>query len=266
MIHELNHFGIVVRDLERSMSFYSDAFSARTVFEGFIPASGTDVRYLQLGGGLIELLHQQDAPPDTSFGVTHIAFMTDDLDADYDRLLDAGATDLVRPRPAGSGVGRLAFLGDPNGARVELLQRDVKMREGIVEDDHVVGFDHYSLHADDLGAARHFYVDLLGMRNLRTIDAAAQELTIDYLHYDDDVLELMHRPEPATGSIYAHIALRVLDLDGLLEKLGALGIRPKPSTPRPAGSGYGRIAVVTDPDGLDIELLDRPELKDLPVA
>ena len=85
MINELNHFGIVVRDLDASLAFYQGAFGARIVFRNIIAASSTDVVYLQIAGGLIELLHPQEPAADETFGITHIAFMTDDLDADYDR-------------------------------------------------------------------------------------------------------------------------------------------------------------------------------------
>ncbi len=262
MITELNHFGIVVSDLEASMTFYQKAFNATTVFEGFIPSTGTDVRYLQIAGGMIELLHRREQDPDEVKGITHIAFLTDDLDADHARLVDAGVHEFTAPKTAGSGVGRLSFVRDPNNARVELIERDVTMREGIVEDEFVVGFDHYSLRAPDLDGARNFYQNLFGMKNLTTMHIAATELTIDYLHWDYDVLELLHRPVPET-EIYAHLALRVNDLDGIVAKLAGHGIEPLPGTPKPAGNGHGSLAKITDPDGVKIELLERADLRDL---
>lgn len=266
MIHELNHFGIVVRDLGASRSFYQNAFGAKAVFENFIPSTKTDVVYLQIAGGLIELLHPNEPGPDTTFGITHIAFLTDDLDADFQRLIDGGAGELVRPKVAGTGVGRLAFLSDPNGARVELLQRDLAMRGDAIDHDHVAAFDHYSVRADDLESARDFYLNQLGMQRLTTLEVPATELTIDYLHWDYDVLELLHRPTPSEGPIFAHIALRVNDLDVALDALAGLGIDPRPGTPKPAGTGLGRLAIVTDPDGVSIELLDRVDLRELELA
>ncbi len=260
MIKELNHVGIVVRDLDASLAFYQRAFGAVIVFQSIIPASQTDVVYLQIAGGMIELLHPRNPSPDESFGITHIAFMTDDLDADYRRLVTHGATELVAPRVAGTGVGRLAFVSDPNGARVELLQRDLAMRSEPIEHPHVAAFDHYSVIANDLDAARAFYGDQLGMATLTTETVAATGLTIDYLHWDYDVLELLHRPTGSIGPIFAHVALRVTDLDALVAGLAELGIRPHAGTPMTAMTGCSSSASVFDPDGVRIELLDRADL------
>jgi predicted enzyme related to lactoylglutathione lyase len=263
MINELNHFGIVVRDLDDSLAFYQRAVGAVIVFQSVIPASQTDVVYLQIAGGMIELLHPRTPGPDESFGITHIAFMSDDLDADYQRLVSHGAGELVAPRVAGTGVGRLAFVSDPNGARVELLQRDLAMRSGTVEHPHVTAFDHYAVIANDLEAARAFYGDQVGMATLTTLTVPATGLTIDHLHWDYDVLELLHPPTPSSDPIFAHFALRVTDLDAVLADLAELGIPAQTGTPRAAETGYGRTATVLDPDGVQIELLERADLRTL---
>jgi hypothetical protein len=62
------------------------------------------------------------------------------------------------------------------------------------------------------------------------------DLTLDYYHYDYDVLELRHRSAAAGGPIFAHLAFRV-------------------------ATGQG--GAISDPDGVRIELLDRPDLRDL---
>ena len=142
MIYELNHFGIVVRDLEKSLAFYQDLLGAKVVYKGFIPPTKTDVVYLLISGGMIELLYRPEPAPNETFGITHIAFMSDNLDADYERLTSLGYKGLVAPKVAGSGVGRLAFLSDPNGARIELIQRDLEMRAEPATHDVIRSFDH----------------------------------------------------------------------------------------------------------------------------
>lgn len=263
MIYELNHFGIVVKDLKKSLAFYHDALGARTVFEGLIRSSMTDVVYLQIAGGMVELLHRADPGPDEQFGITHIAFMSDDLDADYARLIEAGHQGLVAPKTAGTGVGRLAFLSDPNGARVELIQRDVKMREGIIDHPIVKSFDHYSVVANDLDGAMNFYQALMGMKTLKMMEVPARELTMAYLHYDYDVLELLHRPTPSTGPIFGHFALRVDDVAQSLQQLAAMNVPVDPTTPKRAGTGIGNIGLISDPDGVKIELVDRKDLREI---
>ncbi|WP_227497198.1 VOC family protein [Planctomonas psychrotolerans] len=262
MIHELNHFGIVVRDLTASLDFYRGVLGARIVFEGVIPATGTSVVYLQLHGGMIELLYRPDPPEEETFGITHLAFSTDDLDRDFASLLDFGCAPLVEPRVAGTGVGRLAFLSDPNGARVELLERDLHMRVEPFEHPLVAAFDHYALVANDFATAKRFYRELLGLSDVTEI-VRDDGLTLTYLACDYDVLELQHRATPIPGPIFPHFGLRVHDLDDALAAFAAVGVTPERGTPRALDVGEGRFGIVRDPDGVEVELLERPDLHDL---
>ncbi len=263
MLYELNHFGIVVRDLDRSLAFYEDLLGAKIVFHKLVEATSTDVVYLQISGGLIELLHPAHPRDDEVFGITHVAFLTDDLDGDFDRLVAAGADPLAPPKVAGTGVGRLAFVSDPNGARVELLQRDVAMRPSVLDHPVVTSFDHYAVEADDLTVAGEFYGRQLGMTHLTTMRVDQTDLTLDYYHFGYDVLELRHRPTPSGGPIFAHLAFRVADVDEAVASFAAGGVPVESGTPGPDATGTGRIGVVRDPDGVRIELLDRPDLRDL---
>jgi catechol 2,3-dioxygenase-like lactoylglutathione lyase family enzyme len=181
----INHYGLVVRNLENSLAFYEGVLGAKIVYRGFIPPTKTDVVYLQIAGGMIELLHRADQPPDEIFGITHLAFMTDDLDADYARLVSAGYEGLVQPKVAGSGVGRLAFIRDPNGARVELIQRDLKMRNGSIEHPIVKSFDHYSLTANNLDGALKRY-----SRHARHEDPEGDDGPLDRAHHGLSPLRL----------------------------------------------------------------------------
>ncbi len=76
-------------------------------------------------------------------------------------------------------------------------------------------------------------------------DGARLELT--YNHGRDEPYEL--------GTGYGHIALTVDDLDGVLARLEAEGIRPErpPYTVREGGS---RLCFVRDPDDYRIELIE----------
>ncbi len=264
MIHELNHVGLVIRDLKKSLDFYEGVLGARVVYDGYIPASKTEVRYLQIGGGMIELLAPREPKEGTVFGITHVAFMTDDLEADHAMVVGKGYKELVAPKPAGSGVGRLSFVEDPNGARVELIERDLKMR--LPQQDHPVvkDFDHYSLIANDLDSAMAFYRDLLGLKVLKEMEVPQRGLTMTYLNYGYDVLELLHYAEPDTGGrLFGHFALRVADVAEALELVGRQGIPAEPGTPRKAGTGIGNIGQIRDPDGVVIEFVDRVDLRQL---
>ena len=81
MIYELNHVGAFVRDGDASVKFYTETLGAQLVREALIPASKTQCLYLQLGAGMIELLAPGDPSTHSNYGLAHVAFMTDDLDA-----------------------------------------------------------------------------------------------------------------------------------------------------------------------------------------
>jgi lactoylglutathione lyase len=58
------------------------------------------------------------------------------------------------------------------------------------------------------------------------------------------------------GTGYNHIAVRVEDLDGTLERLAGEGIEPE-KPPYSVRDGGSRLCFVRDPDGYRIELLER---------
>lgn len=252
MIYELNHFGIVVGDLEASLAFYEGVLGARTVFRRFVESTQTDVLYLQLGNSLIELLHPHDRDEDAHTGITHIAFMTDDLDGDFTALTHAGVPSISEPKTASTGVGRLAFVRDPNGIGVELLKRDLVMRGKTVEHPLITGFDHYALTVADSDASHSFYAGLLGMR---PADARGSASDIAHLELDAQVLELRPRtPELEDDPTFSHIALRVRSVASALDALAASGVDGE----RISGSvcGGGATAVIRDPDGVAIVLTE----------
>jgi catechol 2,3-dioxygenase-like lactoylglutathione lyase family enzyme len=136
-----SHFGVCVRDLDRSLRFFCDGLGFEKA-EGYeldsVAAAGLD-RSLEVPGPVhivsqfiqndtmkIELLHfiepgVQGAPSATrnQVGLTHLSFSVDDLDAAARHLVDCGATVIEETR-ASPGID-LLFLADPDGVRVELM-------------------------------------------------------------------------------------------------------------------------------------------------
>jgi len=107
-----SHFGICVRDLDRSLEV---AGPVRIVSQ-----------FIQNDTMKIELLHFIEpavtgTPSATrnQVGMTHLSFSVDDLDAATKHLVDCGAT-LVEGTRANPGID-LLFLADPDGVRVELM-------------------------------------------------------------------------------------------------------------------------------------------------
>jgi catechol 2,3-dioxygenase-like lactoylglutathione lyase family enzyme len=128
---EFNHAGIFVSDIEESTRFYHDLLGFDIVISYKMPGDWP-ITYLRSGGGQIELLgrpgvSRPTAPPqdDSQAGIRHIGFKTEDLDGIAARLHAAGVKFRTEPKVAGSGIGRLMFVYDPDFNEVEIIQRDV---------------------------------------------------------------------------------------------------------------------------------------------
>jgi catechol 2,3-dioxygenase-like lactoylglutathione lyase family enzyme len=258
VIYEFNHVGIFVRDLDTSLHFYVDVLGGQVVDHGKIAATRTDCVYVQLAGGLIELIYSPDPPADRAFGLNHLGFMTDELDSDYARLMAAGYPALVPPKVAGTGHGRLAMTADPSGARIELLQRNENYRIPAIIDGLADLIDHVGVIARDLSAAEQFYETHLSMRQLtdRRKHSPESGATAAYFAIGDDVVELLDRPEfTADTAALRHLALLVDDLDTARARLASNGVTATSERAQPGRTG--RLAVLRDPDGVELELLQR---------
>ena len=87
---QLFHVFLAVKDLSRSIEFYSKAFEGTKVLYEF-QIDGFDITMLGLGNGVVLELRQK--PYDQSDGKwQHIAFECTDIEAQYQRLMEAGAT------------------------------------------------------------------------------------------------------------------------------------------------------------------------------
>jgi catechol 2,3-dioxygenase-like lactoylglutathione lyase family enzyme len=65
-------------------------------------------------------------PATANPGTSHICLFVEDLDSLYERLHDQGVEFISRPQTSESGRyagGRVVYLKDPDGIRVELLER-----------------------------------------------------------------------------------------------------------------------------------------------
>jgi catechol 2,3-dioxygenase-like lactoylglutathione lyase family enzyme len=262
VIYELNHVGVRIRDLEASLAFYTGVLGAKVVDEAYIPGSRTDCVHIQVADGLVELLRPADPPPGTSFGLDHVGFMTDDLDGEHERLAAAGFAFSVPPKVAGSGRGRLAFLADPAGVRVELLQREEEFRVPVFTSGLARSLDHVSVAADDLDTSAAFYAKQLGMRGLATLTDSERAATLAYFHIGADAIELVHpeAPTPEAPRI-GHLGVRVDDVAAAVETVRSAGVPVAPDHPRAAGTGHGQVAACRDPDGVTVLLLDRDDLR-----
>jgi lactoylglutathione lyase len=121
-------------------------------------------------------------------------------------------------------------------------------------------FVHTCLRVRDVDASARFY-EALGFQERGRLNFDRAYNVYFGLPGDADRLELtvnLGREEPYDlGEGYNHFAMTVEDLDGLLERLGRLGVEPEKPPYRPGGrDDLPRIAFVADPDGYRVELIE----------
>ena len=122
---------------------------------------------------------------------------------------------------------------------------------------------HTMLRVGDLDRSLAFYTDVLGMRQLRRKDFPEGRFTLAFVGYQEEsegaVLELTHNWDTAEytlGNAYGHIALEVEDAYAACEKIKQKGGKVTREA-GPMKHGTTIIAFVTDPDGYQIELIQR---------
>lgn len=132
--HTLDHIGLNVGDLTTMTRWYTDALDLLVEFEFALTEFDFSAAMLHSRDGYrIELVHrggnqagiQVEAPVDAALtrGFGHIALDVADVDAVHAALVIAGATDRMSPRPSPEPGVRLAFVADPEGNLIELLDR-----------------------------------------------------------------------------------------------------------------------------------------------
>ena len=138
----VRHFGIVVRDMERSLLFYRDLLSLRIVssmaesgahLEQVLGLPNVRVHTVKMtaenGSALVELLEFESHPDESpqprticSLGPTHVAFTVENLDAVFGRLSRQGVRFNSPPQRVPDGRAKVAFCRDPDGTPVELVE------------------------------------------------------------------------------------------------------------------------------------------------
>ena len=115
--------GIRVRDLERSVRFYTEGLGFRRGPAGRMEAGGQWQELLDPETGrVLELNYYPGGPPYREGDeLDHLGFRVDALDRTIDRLVALGAR--LRIPAFAEGTDRLAFLADPDGVWIELYER-----------------------------------------------------------------------------------------------------------------------------------------------
>ena len=121
------HTMIRVFELDRSINFYQQAFGMRESHR--LDFTDFTLVYLRNTENDFEIeltLNKGQTTPYThGDGYGHVAFCVDDLDAEHTRFKQLGLEprDIVEFKPADELLARFFFVQDPDGYKIEVLQR-----------------------------------------------------------------------------------------------------------------------------------------------
>ena len=122
---ELIHTCYRITDIDRSVAFYEAlGFEER----GRLPIRDEAINVfmgLPGDGARLELTHNfgRDEPYEIGTGYGHIAITADDLDGTLERLKAQGIEPEKPPYSVREGGSRLCFVRDPDGYRIELIEK-----------------------------------------------------------------------------------------------------------------------------------------------
>lgn len=122
------HTMIRVGDLERSKSFYTEALQMRVLRQQDYPGGKFTLAFLGYGDesekAVLELTYNWETSSyDLGTGYGHIAIGVEDIRAACDRVRECGGKVTREPGPMKHGTTVIAFVEDPDGYKIEFIER-----------------------------------------------------------------------------------------------------------------------------------------------
>ena len=123
------HTMIRVRDLDKSLDFYTRLLGMTQLRRKDFPGGKFTLAFVGYGGEadhtVIELTHNwdQEEPYDLGSGFGHVAIGVPDIYATCERLEAEGVAIPRPPGPMKHGTTVIAFIEDPDGYKIELIER-----------------------------------------------------------------------------------------------------------------------------------------------
>jgi catechol 2,3-dioxygenase-like lactoylglutathione lyase family enzyme len=231
----VDHIHLAVPDQAKGVAWYQKHFAGQ-------PMAAEAPERLMFGETRVIFQLNQKAQPSSGSVLDHIGFSVKDLDAAL-KALEADGAKVVTPARDVAGLFKLAFIEDPWGVRLEVVQDSAKL-----------GLHHVHLRAPDPNVALAWYADKFGGSIGKLKDR------IDGINYGG-VWILVNKGEttPSQGHAIDHIGFRPLNVDtavaGLKTKNVKVTTEPRPLT-LPSGVSM-RLAFIESPDGDRIELVQR---------
>lgn len=131
MINKISHLGIAVKDLKKAAELYSKLLNSSPSDEEFVAEQKVKVVKFKIGESTIELLQgTSDDSPISKFiekrgeGIHHVAYESDDINADLKRLAESDF-ELINKEPRiGSDNMLIAFVNPKSvgGVLTEICQ------------------------------------------------------------------------------------------------------------------------------------------------
>ncbi|AEN04605.1 Glyoxalase/bleomycin resistance protein/dioxygenase [halophilic archaeon DL31] len=250
MSHTLDHVMMRVEDLEESLDWYTthldyeetgrwEADSFTNVF--LAPAD------VHEEGALLELTYNHDGRSyDMGDAWGHIAVRVEDVEEAYAELMDGGVED-YRPPEDNPGY---AFVKDPDGHEIEIVQRDHGARWSLdhtmirVEDaDEALGWWTRKMEYEHTGR---WEADSFSNYFLKPEDAAEEAMAVELTYnYDGGSYDV--------GDAWGHLAVECADLEGFWETLQT---REAVDYRDPESCDYNYAFMKTS-DGHEIEVVTR---------
>ena len=125
---QLLHTMIRVNDLDESLRFYCGALGMQLLRKHDFPGGRFTLAFVGYGdeasNTVVELTHNWDTHQyDVGTGFGHLAIGVPDIYRMCDELRAKGVKVVREPGPMKHGSTEIAFVEDPNGYRIELIQR-----------------------------------------------------------------------------------------------------------------------------------------------
>jgi lactoylglutathione lyase len=117
-----------VRDLDRSLDFYTRLLGMRLLMRREFPTGRFTLAFVGYGDEadhtVVELTHNWDTERyDVGDGFGHLALGVEDIYATCDQLRARGAKITREPGPMKHGTTVIAFVEDPDGYKIEFVQK-----------------------------------------------------------------------------------------------------------------------------------------------
>jgi len=122
------HTMIRVGNLEKSIKFYTENFGMKLIRQKDYPGGKFTLAFIGYGdeadNTVIELTHNWDTDSyDVGNGFGHFALGVEDIYSVCDKLREDGVIITREPGPMKHGTTVIAFVKDPDGYSIELIER-----------------------------------------------------------------------------------------------------------------------------------------------